>query len=66
MPSLPGGVVNILVSFEANYLGFSRATIRVYIDDPFVRTIKKELEMRGFVVLEVPDIILKGDVEFSW
>ena len=50
----------------ANYHGFRRASVRVYIEDPFVHTIKEELEKRGFTVDYVPEIILKGDVDFSW
>jgi hypothetical protein len=43
-----------------------RATVRIYIDDPFRYTIKEELEKRGFKNVDVPDIILKGDVSFEW
>ena len=42
------------------------ASLRVYIDDPFVHSIKEELEKRGFHSVYVPDICLKGDVDFSW
>ena len=51
---------------DAVYRGFNRASVRVYIDDPFVHNIKEELEKRGFTVDHVPDICLKGDVDFSW
>lgn len=44
----------------------NRASIRVYIDDPWVHTIKEELEKRGFINVDVPDICLKGDVDFEW
>lgn len=50
---------------EAKNYG-NRASIRVYIDDPFVHSIKEELEKRGFVNVDVPDICLKGDVFFEW
>ena len=50
----------------ANYHGFRRASVRVYIDDPFAPTIREELEKRGFKVGHVPEIIIKGDVDFSW
>lgn len=50
---------------EAKNYG-QRASIRVYIDDPFVHSIKEELEKRGFVNVDVPDICLKGDVFFEW
>jgi len=42
------------------------ATIRVYIEDWFCRSIGSELERRGFVNVQVPDICLKGDVYFEW
>ncbi len=41
-------------------------SLRVYIEDPFVHSIKEELEQRGFHSVDVPDICLKGDVYFSW
>ena len=44
----------------------NRASLRVYIEDPFCHTIAYELERRGFTVEHVPDIGLKGDVSFSW
>lgn len=51
---------------EANYHGHTSASIRVYIEDAYVHTIREELEKRGFSAINVPDIILKGDVYFSW
>lgn len=42
------------------------ASLRVYIDDWFVHSIREELEKRGFHSIDVPDICLKGDVYFSW
>lgn len=42
------------------------ATIRVYLEDPFIHNIKQELEKRGFTNVQVPHIVLKGDVSFSW
>jgi hypothetical protein len=51
---------------EANYIGAKQASIRIYIDDPFKDDIREELKKRGFTVLYVPDICLKGDVDFSW
>ena len=44
----------------------NRATVRVYHDDPFVHTIREELEKRGFSGIVVPDITLCGDVSFEW
>jgi hypothetical protein len=46
--------------------GPNGAYLRVYIDDPWIDTIKDELERRGFKRVQVPDIILKGDVYFEW
>lgn len=51
---------------EANYRGHRTTSIRVYIEDAFVHNIREELEKRGFTNVDVPYIILKGDVEFSW
>lgn len=51
---------------EGERYGARRASIRVYIDDPWIHTIKAELEKRGFINVDVPDICLKGDVEFEW
>lgn len=51
---------------EANYKGYTQASVRVYIEDPYLHTIRDELEKRGFTVIHVPDICLKGDVDFSW
>lgn len=51
---------------EAVYNGFTSSSVRVYREDVFCDTIKEELEKRGFTVMCVPDIILKGDVDFSW
>lgn len=42
------------------------ATIRVYIEDSFCRSIGYELERRGFKNVDVPSITLKGDVYFEW
>lgn len=42
------------------------AYLRVYIEDPWCRTIQQELEQRGFKNINVPDICLKGDVYFEW
>ena len=42
------------------------ASLRVYLEDPFVHTIKEELTKRGFKNIVVPDITLKGDVHFEW
>lgn len=42
------------------------AYLRVYVEDSFRYTIQSELEARGFVNVEVPDFILKGDVYFEW
>lgn len=42
------------------------AYLRVYCEDPWFHTIKEELERRGFTNVNVPDIVLKGDVYFEW
>lgn len=42
------------------------ASLRVYIDDPWVHRIESELAARGFINIRVPDIALKGDVYFEW
>lgn len=52
--------------FDAQKYGARQASIRVYIDDPFCQTIAEELKKRGFTPIVVPEIILKGDVDFSW
>lgn len=44
----------------------NRSSIRVYCDDPFRHTIREELEKRGFRVTCVPEITIKGDVDFEW
>lgn len=46
--------------------GPNAAYLRVYCDDPWRYSIKDELEMRGFKNIDVPDIIIKGDVYFEW
>jgi len=47
--------------------GATRSThMRVYCDDWFKDTIKEELEKRGFKNVDVPDIVIKGDVYFEW
>lgn len=46
--------------------GPNASYLRIYIDDAFCRTIKDELERRGFKNVQVPDITLKGDVYFEW
>lgn len=51
---------------EAKRWGGTTAEIRVSIDDPWFKTIGEELERRGFCCIHVPDMCLKGDVEFSW
>ena len=42
------------------------AYMRVYADDPWRHTIYDDLRERGFVNIDVPDIIIKGDVYFEW
>jgi hypothetical protein len=42
------------------------AYLRVYSEDPFRHSIKEKLEERGFKNVQVPDIIIKGDVYFEW
>ena len=39
---------------DSQRYGGTTASIRVSIDDDFCRTIKEELETRGFEVLEMP------------
>ena len=46
--------------------GYKAAYLRIYIEDPWVYQIESELERRGFRDIRVPDIVLKGDVYFSW
>jgi hypothetical protein len=46
--------------------GGNSTTMRVYCEDWFLGTIEYELERRGFKNIDVPDIILKGDVYFEW
>lgn len=42
------------------------AYLRIYVEDAFCHTIGEELERRGFKNIDVPSIILKGDVYFEW
>lgn len=42
------------------------ASLRIYHDDAFRYTIEEELDRRGFKNIDVPDIVLKGDVYFEW
>lgn len=42
------------------------AYMRIYIEDHWCHNIESELESRGFKNIQVPDIILKGDVYFEW
>lgn len=42
------------------------AYMRVYNDDGFLPYLKEELEKRGFHSVDVPDIVIKGDVYFCW
>lgn len=51
---------------EDNDAGPTAAYLRVYNDDPWRYTIKEELERRGFKHVDVPDIIICGDVYFEW
>lgn len=46
--------------------GKTDGLLRVYSDDWFINSIEEELNKRGFHSVEVPKIILKGDVYFSW
>lgn len=55
-----------LIVENAIYHGLSHATIRVFSEDAWFGTIAQELEKRGFTVNRVPDMVMKGDVEFSW
>ena len=42
------------------------AYLRIYVEDPWYRTIEAELTKRGFKNIQVPDIVLAGDVYFEW
>lgn len=55
-----------LIVQDAVYHGLTRTSIRVSIEDSWFGTIAQELERRGFTVINVPCMALKGDVEFSW
>ena len=46
--------------------GGKSAYLRIYHDDPWCANIQEELESRGFTNVDVPAIILKGDVYFEW
>lgn len=46
--------------------GQNHGYLRIYSEDWFFDTIEDELTKRGFHSVEVPSIILKGDVYFSW
>lgn len=46
--------------------GLTHGNLRVYSDDWFFDSIEYELNQRGFHSVDVPKIILKGDVYFSW
>lgn len=56
----------IEVAVKDSDAGPHAAYLRVYLDDPWFRNIKEELEKRGFKNVQVPDICLKGDVYFEW
>lgn len=43
-----------------------RASMRVYCEDAWLPRLREELERRGFINIRIPDIIIKGDVEFGW
>lgn len=51
---------------EAHRFDCTRASIRVCRDDPFFDNIEEELKKRGFTNIYVPEIIIAGDVDFSW
>lgn len=42
------------------------AYLRVYIEDAFLPYLQEALEERGFKNVQIPDIVLKGDVYFEW
>ncbi|BCM87787.1 hypothetical protein [Methylobacterium indicum] len=42
------------------------AYLRIYTEDAFCSTIYEDLVERGFKNIDVPDIILSGDVYFEW
>lgn len=46
--------------------GYGHATIRVYAEHGEQYAVKAELEKRGFINVEVPDMVIKGDVYFEW
>lgn len=49
-----------------NYRSGAGAHMRVYREDPWCDRIREELEARGFVNIDVPDITMAGDVYFEW
>lgn len=51
---------------ENNRCGVNCATIRVYAEDGEHRVIRRELEARGFKNVDVPSMMIKGDVYFEW
>lgn len=56
----------IRAAVHENDGGNNAAYLRVYCDDPWVNEIEYELERRGFINIQVPDIVIKGDVYFEW
>lgn len=42
------------------------ASLRIYVEDAFFHSIWSELHDRGFKNIDVPYIVLKGDVYFEW
>jgi hypothetical protein len=46
--------------------GLTHGYLRIYIEDWFFDSIEEELTKRGYHSIEVPRIVLKGDVYFSW
>ena len=42
------------------------ATLRFYMEDWFRHSLEHELQKRGFININVPDIVLKGDAYFEW
>jgi hypothetical protein len=46
--------------------GPTASYLRIYVEDPWASRIEQELLDRGFKNIQVPSIVLKGDVYFEW
>lgn len=56
----------IAMAVRARDAGPNATYMRVYIEDSWLDNLEHELEIRGFKNIELPDIIIKGDVYFEW